>query len=123
MAKPFPAQTLLKTKISEDHRTFELTFADAEGRTRSISMPSRVAADLVPILNSLAASLPSADGPKFTKVPKDWAVGHSHHERLVLIRFDEDPPYGLAIDDAADLWREVREEAEMVSLLGEPVRQ
>ncbi len=123
MPKTFEAQSLAETKIADDGRRFEMTFVDAAGAKRIISIPSRIAADLVPVLASLAEGLDRANGPRFTKVPKEWAVGRAQHERLVLIKFDEDPPYGLAIDDAANLWREVREEAEIVSLMGEPVRQ
>ena len=123
MAKTFRAQSLAQTRTAKDGRSFDMTFVDAAGAERTINVPLQVAADLLPVLSSLAESLARAKGPQFTKVPKEWAVGRAQHERLVLIKFDEDPPYGLAIDDAAHLWREVREEAEIVSLLGEPVRQ
>jgi hypothetical protein len=123
MSRTFHAQSLAQTKPAKDGRSFEMTFVDAKGAKRTISMPAQVAADLAPVLASLAESLARSKGPQFTKVPKEWAVGRAQHERLVLIKFDEDPPYGLAIDDAAHLWREVREEAEIVSLMGEPVRQ
>lgn len=123
MARTFRAQSLAQTKISKDQRSFEMTFVDAAGAKRTISMPVQMAADLVPVLSALAEGVTRSNRPQFTKVPKEWAVGRAQHERLVLIKFDEDPPYGLAIDDAAHLWREVREEAEIVSLMGEPVRQ
>jgi hypothetical protein len=121
--KTFRAQSLAQTRTSKDQRSFEMTFVDAAGAKRTISMPLQMAADLVPVLSALADGVGRSSRPQFTKVPKEWAVGRAQHERLVLIKFDEDPPYGLAIDDAAHLWREVREEAEIVSLMGEPVRQ
>jgi hypothetical protein len=123
MSRTFRAQSLAQTKVAKDGRSFEMTFVDAAGAKRTISLSRQVAADLVPVLTSLAEGLDRPQGPQFTKVPKEWAVGRAQHERLVLIKFDEDPPYGLAIDEAAHLWREVREEAEIVSMLGEPVRQ
>jgi hypothetical protein len=123
MARTFRAQSLAQTKTSKDQRSFEMTFVDAAGAKRTISMPVQMAADLVPVLSALADGATRSSRPQFTKVPKEWAVGRAQHERLVLIKFDEDPPYGLAIDDAANLWREVREEAEIVSLMGEPLRQ
>jgi hypothetical protein len=123
MSKKFLAQSLVETKTAKDGQRFEMIFVDAAGARRTISIPTRIAADLVPVLAALAENLGPSHGPRFTKVPKEWAVGRAQHERLVLIKFDEDPPYGLAIDDAANLWREVREEAEIVSLMGEPVRQ
>ena len=49
---------------------------------------------------------------------REWdSLGH------VALMVALEDAYGLAIDDAAHLWREVREEAEIVSLMGEPVRQ
>ena len=56
-------------------------------------------------------------------MPKQLAVGSARHERLVLIRFDDEPPYGLDLDEAENLWREVREEAEQVSRSRPPLRQ
>jgi hypothetical protein len=123
MSRTFRAQSLAQTRASKDGRSVEITFADAAGAKRTISLPLRLAADLAPVLSSLAADLDRKGGPRFTKVPKEWAVGRAQHERLVLIKFDEDPPYGLALDDAANLWREVREEAEIVSLMAKPLRQ
>jgi hypothetical protein len=123
MSEHFAAQTLLETRCVNDDRRFELTFIDASGARQTISMPSRVAADLAPVLASLAASLDEGGGPRFTKVPKLWAVGRAQHERLVLLRFDDDPPYGLELEDARRLCREVREEVQVASRQKAPTRQ
>jgi hypothetical protein len=40
-----------------------------------------------------------------------------------LVRFDDDPPYALNIDEAENLWRGVREEVEQVSQMKAPARQ
>ena len=40
---------------------------------------------------------------KFTKMPRQWAVGTAQHERLVLLKFDDDPPYGLDLEVRRDL--------------------
>ena len=123
MSEMFAAQSLVETKASEDRSCFDLTFVDAKGRKHTLSMPIGVAADLVPVLNSLAESVGGAKRAKFTKLPRLWAVGTAQHERLVLIKFDDDPPYGLDLDVAETLWREVREETEAVSLLKAPALQ
>jgi hypothetical protein len=123
MPQSFNAQSLAQTRLADDQRTFELTFVDHQGETQGVSIPVRVAADLAEVLASLAESLGPSGGARFTKVPKAWAVGRAQYERLVLIRFDDDPPYGLDLDEAAGLWREVREETEFVSRLKEPARQ
>jgi hypothetical protein len=119
----FVAQSLAETRTSEDRRRFELTFVDARGRKQIISVPVGIAADLVPVLTSLAEGLGDAKGAKFTKMPRQWAVGTAQHERLVLLKFDDDPPYGLDLKVAETLWREVREETESVSRLKAPAVQ
>jgi len=113
------AQSLAETRANLDERRFEMTFVDASGQKQTISLPTGVAADLAPILRSLST------GPSipFTKMPKSTAVGSARHERLVLVRFDDDPPYALDISEAENLWRGVREEAAQVSQMKVPERQ
>jgi hypothetical protein len=123
MPARFVAQSLCETSTSEDRRRFEMTFVDAKGRKQTVSLPVAVAADLVPVLNALAESAGATRGAAFTKMPKQWAVGTAAHERLVLLKFDDDPPYGLDLDVAETLWREMREETESVSLLKAPSLQ
>jgi hypothetical protein len=118
----FVAQSLEGTRSNCDERRFEMTFVDASGKKQTISLPVGVAADLVPVLQSLATGL-SNTGIDFTKIPKSTAVGSARYERLILIRFDDDPPYALNLDGAESLWRGLREEAEQVSLMKAPARQ
>jgi hypothetical protein len=123
MSNRFAAQSLVQTKTSKDRRSFELTFVNAQGKKHTLTMPVGVAADLVPVLKALGESAGGAGGAKFTKMPRQWAVGTAQHERLVLIKFDDDPPYGLDLEVAESLWRDVREETEAVSLLRAPALQ
>jgi hypothetical protein len=122
MPDTFVAQSLAETRTKCDERRFEMIFVDASGQKQTISLPVGVAADLVPVLQSLSAGL-SDTGIHFTKMPKSTAVGSARHERLVLVRFDNDPPYALDIEEAENLWRGVRAEAEQVSLMKTPARQ
>jgi hypothetical protein len=121
MLGKFLAESLVETRTTEDRRRVELTFADAKGVTQTFSLPSRIAAELVPVIESLCPD--GALGPQFTKRPKNCAVGRARYERLVLIKFDDDPPYGLDIEDAEALWRGVCEETESVSRSSEPALQ
>lgn len=123
MSHTFMAQSLVQTRTKDDERRFEMTFVDAGGRRRTISLPVGVATDLAAVLQSLAASVVNGGRIEFTRMPKLTAVGSAPHERLVLIRFDDEPPYGLNLEEAESLWREVREEAETVARLKAPVRQ
>jgi hypothetical protein len=100
-----------------------MTFADANGRQQTISLPAAVAADLAPVLTALSSELKGSRATQFTRMPRQLAVGSAMHERLVLIRFDDEPPYGLDLDEAESLWRGVRDEAETVSRMRAPLRQ
>jgi hypothetical protein len=122
MGEYFAAQSLVQTKTSEDRRRFELTFVDAEGKEQVVSVPIGIASDLVPVLEALAGT-GSDNGAKFTRMPRQCAVGTARHERLVLIKFDDDPPYGLDVNVAKTLWREVRKEAESVARQKAPALQ
>jgi hypothetical protein len=119
----FVAQSLAETRTSEDRRRFELTFVDARGQKQTISIPIGIATDLLPVLTSLTGGLDGAKAATFTKMPRQWAVGTAQHERLVLLKFDDDPPYGLDLAVAETLWREVRQETESVSRLKVPALQ
>jgi hypothetical protein len=122
MSDTFIAQSLAETRATTDERRFEMTFVNASGQQQTISLPVGVAADLVPVLQSLSAGL-SNTSIQFTKMPKSTAVGSARHDRLVLIRFDDDPPYALNVDEAEMLWRGLREEARHVSDMKAPARQ
>jgi hypothetical protein len=122
MLDTFVAQSLVETRAKHDERRLEMTFVDASGKKQTISLPVGVAADLAPVLQSLSGALGNSS-IGFTKMPKTTAVGSARHERLVLVRFDDDPPYALNLDEAENLWRGVREEAEEVSLIKAPARQ
>lgn len=117
----FLALTLVETK-STDRKRLQITFANAKGEHHSVTVPARLAADLGSILTALAAEA-SQTGPRFTRSPKALAVGRAEHERLVLLKFDDDPPYALDPDRAEDLWREMREETEVVAALKAPAIQ
>jgi hypothetical protein len=122
MADTFIAQSLVETRRVINERRFEMTFVDADGQCQTISLPVGVAADLAPVLQALAPQ-GAPRKMEFTRIPKSTAVGSARQERLVLIRFDDEPPYGLEAKEAESLWREVREEAEYVFRLRAPAQQ
>lgn len=66
----FLARTLTETTTTEDKRRFEMTFVDAGGQSFTISIPSDVAADLIPILESVAGNEKRVDAAEFTRLPK-----------------------------------------------------
>lgn len=123
MTASFKAQTVSETKLKADERRLEMTFVDANGLQQVVSLPSTVASDLAAVLKSVSAEGTPKGRAEFTRKPRQTAIGSATHERLVLIRFDDDPPYGLDPDEAESLWRGLREEAEAVSRAKAPTRQ
>jgi hypothetical protein len=115
----FLAQTLCESTITEDRSRFEMTFVDAGGQRHKISIPFTIAADLIPVLESAAADKRS-DGGDLTRLPRTFAVGHAVAERMVLVRFDKEPPYAIGVEDAEALGRELQEQSEHVSLMRRP---
>lgn len=64
----------------------------ADGQQYAISIPSAIAADLVPVLESVAASQPQFGAGEMTRLPKTCAVGHAKGDRMLLLRFDDEAP-------------------------------
>ena len=123
MSRTFKAQSLAETYARPEGRRLEMTFVDADGERQIISLPAGVAADLAVVLTALSVELGDRSRTPFTRKPRQTAVGSAAHERLVLIRFDDEPPYGLDLDEAENLWRGVREEAQSVARSKSPMRQ
>jgi len=118
--KTFLATTLTETAIAQDKRRFQLTFVDAKGEEYAISIPSALAADLVPVLESIAALTPRAGAAaEMTRLPKTCSVGHATGERLVLLRFDDEAPYAIELEVAQALAEQLQEQS---SELDEAVR-
>jgi len=120
MMSTITAQTLVETGVSDDRHRFELTFVDAHGEKHTLSLPSGVAADLIPVLESLAGNRSKAAGLDFTRIPQEFEVGYAVAERMVLIRFDGEAPYGLGAEVAEALGRELQEQSDRVALLRRP---
>ena len=114
MLDKFNAQSLVETNTTLDSSAFELTFVDSKGARQTLRLSRGVAKDLVPVLQSLTDGKEDANGAGLTKMPKTCTVGHATYERLVLIKFDDDPPYAIGLDEARSLWREVRDESENI---------
>lgn len=109
--KTFQATMLTDTTVSQDRRRFELTFRDADGQEYAISIPSAIAADLVPVLETLAAAQPQMGGAEMTRLPKTCAVGHATGERMVLLRFDDEAPYAIELEVAQAIAEQIQEQS------------
>jgi hypothetical protein len=114
MLDKFNAQSLVETHTTLDRTAFELTFVDAKGARHTLRLSRGVAKDLVPVLKSLTDNKEDTTAAGLTKMPKTCQVGHATYERLVLIKFDDDPPYAIGLEDARSLWRDLRQESQTV---------
>ena len=115
----FLASTITETAKTDDDR-FEMTFVDADGKRYTVSIPSAIAADLVPLLEQVAAKQAQATTER-TRSPKACEVGHVVRDRKVLLRFDNEPPYAIGLEAAAALGQALQEETELVSNTSFPV--
>jgi hypothetical protein len=118
--KAFQAHTLAETVASKDGRRFTMTFADGDGNRVAISIPAALAGDLAHIMQTVAADARLLNSAELTRLPKACAVGHAAGERMVLLRFDEEPPYAIGLDAAEALGRELQEQSEQLSILARP---
>ena len=118
--KTFRATTLTETIVSPDKRRFQMTFVDADGREHAVSIPSAIAADLVPVLEAVAASQPRAAGGEMTRLPKTCAVGHARGDRMVLLRFDDEAPYAIELEVAQALAEQLQEQSAELSETARP---
>lgn len=110
MQDRFVAQALVETGIDKQGSRVELTFIGADGGRHKLSIPRRLASDLVSVLTSLSPDSGTDTRTELTKLPQRWALGSAAHERLVLLRFDDDPPYGLDVEVARHLCNEFSEQ-------------
>jgi hypothetical protein len=118
--KTFQATTLTESSVSQDKRSFELTFVDAKGEQYAISIPTAIAADLVPVLESVAAAAPGAAVSELTRLPKTCAVGYASGERMVLLRFDDEAPYAIELEVALALAEQLQEQSTELSEAARP---
>lgn len=114
MADTFFAEMITSSELDRTGSRLEISLSDKTGRTRRISLGSEVIAALAAILADAPASN-ARSSERLTKIPKRYAVGHGRHEPFVMLRFEDEPAYGLSAAQAADLAEALLEEAETVA--------
>lgn len=114
MAKTFFADMIAKSEIDRASARLEIALSDAAGHVQTVSLSPDALAALVAIA-SQAAPADIAHPGRLTKLPKRYAVGHGRHEPVVMLRFEDEPAYGLSVSQAEDLAEALLEEAEAVA--------
>jgi hypothetical protein len=122
MPKKFVAQSLVETRVSNDERRLELTLAGTKGDSQILTLPMSLATDLASVLVSAAKNSKAVEA-RLTKMPSTYYVGHATYQRLVLVKFDDDPPYALNLEDARMLSRQMLDESETAARSKVPALQ
>lgn len=118
----FISKMIVRTERSADGRTIEVTLGDGRGELNTFTLNAESAACLAKVLKDFDGRTPGC-GLTPTKFPRRFAVGHGRNDRVVLVRFEDDTPYGLDAEQAAELGSALVEEAEDLSLMPAPMRQ
>jgi len=114
MAETFFADMIAKSEIDRTTSRLEIALSDAAGRVQTVSLGPDAIAALVAI-TSQAGHADATSSGRLTKIPKRYAVGHGRHEPVVMLRFEDEPAYGLSVTQAEDLAEALLEEAEAVA--------
>lgn len=113
MASKFVAEMVTQSKVDQATSRLEVTFCDDAGQVQTVSFAPDALAVLATIINELS-SAGRATREYLTKMPKHYAVGVGRHEPVVMLRFEDDPAYGLTAAQAMSLAEALVEQAEAV---------
>ncbi len=112
-------QMLCESDTTENQSRFEMTFLDASGQKHKVSIPTSMVADLIHVLET-ACTYRGSGNADFMRLPREFAVGHAIAERMVLLRFDKEPPYAIGAEVAETLTQELQEQIERLAVLRRP---
>ncbi|MET0640664.1 MAG: hypothetical protein ABWZ19_11670 [Hyphomicrobium sp.] len=120
MPEKFNAEILARSEVDRTNDRLEISLCDATGECRTVSL----GANAVSALALLLADHTRRETGHLTKIPDNFAVGHGRHEPFVMLRFEDDPAYGLTAEQALGLGEALIDEAEsMATTIKYPVRQ
>jgi hypothetical protein len=122
MAEKFSAEIVTRSEFDRAHQRLEISLCDVTGECRTISLGESAISALRSVLEQTTPDGgPTAD---LTKIPETFAVGHGRHEPFVMLRFEDEPAYGLTAEQALGLGEALIDEAEtMTSRVRYTVRQ
>jgi len=121
MGKTFFAEMITRSEFDRDDSRLEISVCDTQGQSQTLSLGPDALAALSAILAEVSTARPA--GEHLTKLPKRYAVGRGRHAPFVMLRFEDEPAYGLSPAQAADLGEALLEEAETLSDTGYVMRQ
>lgn len=122
MQGDFRADTIAADTIDAKTGRLLITLADAKGEELTISISTEVAGALARLTSPFMQD-PEPGELTPTKMPSEFAIGTGRFEPIVLIRFENDVPYGLSADHAMRLGRALISEAKQMAAQPPPLRQ
>lgn len=122
MSRSIDAQAISATHKLEREKRLAITLADAAGRETEVTLTSELAAALARVLGEFAAAS-KPGGAAATKMPSAFAIGAGRYEPVVLVRFEDDAPYGLAPREALRLGRALIAQAQDMAAMPAPLKQ
>jgi hypothetical protein len=111
MRERFNAEILTRSERDRTNGRVEISLCNVAGEGCTISLGR----DVVSALAALLADAPGHSSDA-TRIPDSFAVGHGRHEPVVMVRFEDEPAYGLTAEQAVDLGEALIEEAETISI-------
>jgi hypothetical protein len=122
MTDKFYADIITRTEVDHDASRLEISLCDTAGHSRTLSLSSEALVELVTILAQSSMAQDAAH-KGLTRIPESYAVGHGRHEPLVMLRFEDEPAYGLSARQAMNLGVALVEQAEALADMKYLLRQ
>jgi hypothetical protein len=110
MQEKFNAEILTRSERDRANGRIEISLCNVAGECHTISLGRDVAQALAAVLADA-----QSEGSNLTKIPDNFSVGHGRHEPMVMVRFEDEPAYGLTAAQAVGLGEALIEEAETIS--------
>src|SRR5271168_976508 len=120
MPEKFCAEILTRSEFDRTNSRLEISLCDARGECRTISLSANAVSALVSVLGEHSHVGNAAND--LTKIPDRYAVGHGRHEPFVMLRFEDDPAYGLTAEQALNLGEALLDEVETIAKAKYPAR-
>lgn len=118
----FDAVAIAATNCDSDR--LAVTLASVAGERLTVTLTADVAMAVSRQLAEFASTVEiSARRLTPTKMPRGYAIGCGRHEPVVLVRFEDDLPYGFSPREALKLGKALIAEAEELELKPQPLRQ
>lgn len=122
MGDVFRAEAINADVVDRETRRLSITMSDDAGNETTFSLSPEVAAAIARLTSEFAHHADTANLTP-TKMPNAFAIGTGRFEPVVLIRFENDVPYGLSADHALRLGRALIAEAKQMNAQPPALRQ